>query len=363
MMGDAGSSGPKPSGREETSGKLKKLREILTLQEEIRTMVLEDTRIVKDKRTLIMKAMNTVCSAYQTLLTKYSEDVGARKAFRLVEGTIQGSGGKAGPSSYAEAIGGSLDTGSKPKIVNEKSKKISAPPARHTAIIRGKPESDLTVQDIRKEFTRAVKPSSDKIRIKGMREARDSLAVELGSDEDLKRLEKLEKLNRALVVDKPRKKLPKLIIYEVPSAVKKEDIERYAQLNAPVSADTGIFKALTRIGKPDAHDGHWIVEVSPAVRKELLCKGRFYLGFCSYKVKDHTVPVRFMKCCEFGHIAKNCSRLEEKCKKCGSTDHEKKDCESNKNCALCEEGCKGDKSCPACVRALRILIENTDYDG
>lgn len=326
-------------------------------------MVLEDTRIVKEKKSLIMRAMNTVCSAYQTLLTKYSEDVGARKAFRLVEETIKGSGMKAGPTSYAEAAGGALDNGSKPKIVNEKGKKVSAPPARHMAIIRGKPGTDLSAQQIRDEFTKAVRPSSDKIRIKGMREARDSLAVELSSDEDLKRLEKLEKLNRVLIVDKPRKKLPKLIIYEVPSAVKKEDIERYAQLNAPVSVDTGIFKALTRIGKPEAHEGHWIVEVSPAVRKELLCKGRFYLGFCSYKVKDHTVPVRCMKCCEFGHIAKYCSRLEEKCKKCGSTDHEKKDCESNKNCALCDEGCKGDKSCPAYVKALRILIENTDYDG
>jgi hypothetical protein len=49
------------------------------------------------------------------------------------------------------------------------------------------------------------------------------------------------------------------------------------------------------------------------------------MGFSSLKVRDFSQVVRYMKCYDLEHVAKHCSG-EERCGRCGATDHKELDC-------------------------------------
>jgi len=51
------------------------------------------------------------------------------------------------------------------------------------------------------------------------------------------------------------------------------------------------------------------------------------MGFTSLKVRDFMQVARCAKCHDLGHVAKHCSG-EERCGRCGATDHKNADCKS-----------------------------------
>lgn len=57
-----------------------------------------------------------------------------------------------------------------------------------------------------------------------------------------------------------------------------------------------------KIGPKDKLYNHWIVEVTPEIRKRMLDAGRVYIGWASCYVKDHVRVLRCFKCQKFSDV-------------------------------------------------------------
>ena len=86
---------------------------------------------------------------------------------------------------------------------------------RHTLFISA---TDKNSKEIQRIMTENVKPSRDKINIRSIRSTAKVLILETETEEDIPKLSSNEALQRhQLVLEKPRKKNPFLIIYGLPS--------------------------------------------------------------------------------------------------------------------------------------------------
>lgn len=56
------------------------------------------------------------------------------------------------------------------------------------------------------------------------------------------------------------------------------------------------MEPIFRTGPRDKPYCHWVVEVTPAVRREIMSKGRIYVGYGSCRVDDFVSVTRCYKC-------------------------------------------------------------------
>ena len=97
--------------------------------------------------------------------------------------------------------------------------------------------------------------------------------------------------------------------------------------------------------KQDRRTSSCILEVSPAVRRTLLERGRVYLRYSACSLADHIRIVQCFKCLSFGHFAAEC-KDRASCGHCAAA-HEMKECKvrnAQPKCANCERlfGPQGD---------------------
>jgi hypothetical protein len=79
---------------------------------------------------------------------------------------------------------------------------------------------------------------------------------------------------------------------------------------------------------PKRPRNNWVLEIHPALWKQLISKGRVYLVWESYKVEKYLRLTKCYKCQRFGHIKKYCPIPDESasCGTCTSSEHETHDC-------------------------------------
>lgn len=70
---------------------------------------------------------------------------------------------------------------------------------------------------------------------------------------------------------------------------------------------------------------NWIVQIPGKYLGHLLDRGRIYLQWRTYRVKEYVSITRCFKCQGYWHIAKECKNEVQLCENCGDKNHLKKD--------------------------------------
>ena len=268
------------------------------------------------------------------------------------------------PKTYASAATQPLI----PSLLKQRVVRESAP--RCTVFISAK---DKSSKDLQKIMTQNINPAKDKINIRSMRSTEKVLILETESEKDIEKLNENEALKKhQLVIEKPRKKDPLMIIYDLPTTKEEQEIkdtlyhQNFEQL---LSKEQFMqkFNVRFKAGPRGKSTVHHVAEVAADLRKLILNKGRVYLDFTSHSVKDYVVVARCMKCQDLGHVAKYCRKQNSICSHCGEQDHAKTECQKKEQPPVCvpcnirKKKCKGKKECPTHRMMLERLIQRTDY--
>lgn len=251
-------------------------------------------------------------------------------------------------------------------------------PAPKLVFIRHeKKESPEIISTLKK----LVKPSEIGLKVKRLTSIRNGVIVEAESEEGAEALMKQKALEEAgLKVGKPDRKRPIVMIYDVGSDLKDEDIldEVFSRNMNGSEIQEEEFKREFKVRhryKDKRLPGkkcHIVVECSVRVRNWLRSKERLFIEWQSCRVKDYVDVARCYKCQRYGHIAKHCSGEKMACSYCAG-EHTFKDCPKKNNkdrvcCINCKrEGRVDDKhdagwrGCPAYEKAVKRNNEKIDY--
>ena len=157
---------------------------------------------------------------------------------------------------------------------------------------------------------------------------------------------------------RPRKIDPSVIIYDIEREYKEEELkEDLIKKNLEISSDSEVEeaeKAIKFVHKFKAKDErrvNWIIQLPAKYHRMLANKGRAFLMWRSYCVKDYINVTKCYKCHGYGHIAKSCNSQDQLCSFCGSNDHLRKDCRKKEH-----------PVCINCTRARRKDVNHVVHD-
>ena len=232
-----------------------------------------------------------------------------------------------------------------------------------------KPKSQLTAEKAKETLKQNLKPRENKIKIKSIRSTKTNvLIVDLEGPSDEAKILNDKKITEHFSVEKPRKRNPLMIIYDVDAKIKQEELPAIitSQNFEDGEGNKEDIKPRFRTGPRNKAVVHWVIEVSPQIRKTLLNCGRCYIEYTSCKIKDFLQVAKCSKCKDLGHVQKYCTSETTACNKCGEN-HEQKDCKSETTkCIPCSKRNKkcnapGGKECPTYKVLLQRLIDKTNY--
>ncbi|XP_049852688.1 uncharacterized protein LOC126333369 [Schistocerca gregaria] len=234
-----------------------------------------------------------------------------------------------------------------------------------------KPKKGDDVKTAKAKFEKSINPRVDKIKINQIRTTKNVLIVELASTEDSDKLMNNTKIQESFTCEKPRKRRPLMMMYDVPSYMTQDDVADcvYAQnFEDKMTREefTEQFKVRFKAGPRDRNTVHHAIEVSPELRKQIITTNRLYVGYNAISVKDYTALAKCTKCHDYGHVAKYCSFLNPVCGNCGSEKHDKTKCDrETPTCIPCKyrkRTCNTPgKECATYKIMIQRLIQRTDY--
>jgi len=259
-------------------------------------------------------------------------------------------------------------TGSKPPVMQ--------PPKQ--VIVKHDTKDSL---EVTKELKRLVVPSRIGLKVRRLVHIRNGVIVEAETDEGVDNLLAHVPLREAgLKVERPTKKKPVVMIYDVGADLKDEEIkdEVYHKnmQDSEIGKDEFMQEFTIRYKHKDKRTAgrkvHLVVETSVRVRNWLRRKEGLFIEWQCCRVKDYVDVARCYKCQRYGHIAKYCENEKPSCSHCAG-EHVYKDCpDKNKKEKECCANCKRDgaqnskhnvasKKCPAFNKAVKKQYEKTDY--
>lgn len=167
---------------------------------------------------------------------------------------------------------------------------------------------------------------------------------------------------------------PRLIVHDVPVEMKSDDIksELIAQnLNEDQANEVKVIYIYPP--KQKRRTTSCVIEVSPAVRRSFLDRGRIYLRFSACSFADHVRGLQCFKCLAFGHFARDCKAVPS-CGRCTEA-HETRDCTKGDSPLKCHNCLKKNgptapdsshsaldaEKCPILGRKIKDKIANTNY--
>ena len=200
------------------------------------------------------------------------------------------------------------------------------------------------------------------------------MVLEVENRVDLRSLQENPQIVKmGVVIKEAPRKLPRLLVHGVPSAMTAAELEEEfwscncLDFKKELRADA--FKPIHKTGPKNLSETKWVVEVSQAVRPHLIGSGRLRLGWLFCRVVDHVSVSRCYQCQKFGHIARGCNR-KEVCGWCAEEGHNIKNCTRKGQTAVCinckeaRRGCghdAGSLECPAYRIAMENQVRLTDY--
>lgn len=181
--------------------------------------------------------------------------------------------------------------------------------------------------------------------------------------------------NAEFEVSEPHKIKPKLVIYNVPAELSQEEVvsevfNRNFQDYISFEQFKNSFKPIFKIGPKDKKQVNWVVECVAEIRNKLKNMRRVFIDWSSSSVKDYVSVSRCFKCNGLGHIGRFCKQEQNTCSHCAETGHDIKSCpnlDKKEVCVNCKKRNNpadhkvSDKSCPEYEKALRKVVDMTDY--
>lgn len=355
------------------------LKECTDIQEEIRSILQKDSRASANLKETIIGKVGLLMSHIQDLVIKQAELVGETtcniKIMEEIEHIRKTTDAlkhenicTSSPSTYAERVKNSPP---QLRMLQGRPFNKSNDPAltqkEKVVYISSKDNQDITSDDLRKNFTNIVSPTKDKISVVSIKSTKqNSLRVVVNSEQDIDKLRKHPGLDKMTIED-PLRRNPRIILYDVDSTLNADNLKNCIIEQNLCTEDVNKLQVCFRTGPRDKARVHWVIEVSPDIRKRLLAKGRIFIEFSSVKIKDYLHIAKCFKCFDYGHIAKFCKDTQ-KCRKCGEQNHTAIDCASKEKeiCIPCKNrkiNCanKGQSDCPSYKLIMHRLIQNTNY--
>ena len=227
----------------------------------------------------------------------------------------------------------------------------------------------------KKALANIIKAKENKIEVKSVKVTGEKIIIVTNKREHADIIRKNSELSKKNIIREPTKRLPRMVIYNVPSEIKKEElIDTIAEQNPRLGEELGdlkkVIKPAFQLGKKDMEYTHWVVEMQPEVRNILLKKDKLYIYLNSCRVKDFTSQTKCYKCFGFGHIANKCNASASTCGHCAMKGHIYKDCPNRKSAAKCANCARRnlrsdhsvqDSSCPSYQKYIKTAIGNTLY--
>lgn len=236
-------------------------------------------------------------------------------------------------------------------------------------------------EEVKTTLKKLVKPSEIGLKVRRLVNIRNGVMVEAENEEGVENLMKLEALKSAgLKVEKPTKKSPVIMVYDVNATLTEEEIREEVFLRNMGQSGIGEedFKKEFEVKHKykDARSAgrkvHIVAECSVRVRNWLRRQEKIFVEWQCCRVKDYVDVARCYKCQRFGHVAKHCTAVNPCCSHCAG-EHEYKDCENKKKKgAVCCANCKrenrvdpkheaGSRNCPVYEKAVKRQNEKIDY--
>lgn len=171
--------------------------------------------------------------------------------------------------------------------------------------------------------------------------------------------------------------MPKLVIYNISKEIENSEVaEHIFDQNPEILKKYEdiegfrkelVFKFSWGKGKDT---NNRVFEVSPKMRTLLIKLGKVNLQWNRCPVAEYFSIIQCFRCCQFGHLAKDCSADRAYCTQCGG-EHAYKDCKNKQvvpNCINCVRNKASDCAhnardvgCPEYKRVKRNIINKTDY--
>jgi len=271
--------------------------------------------------------------------------------------------------SYAQAV--SLN--SPQPTLNAPVTEIRALDKPQSEVILIKPSNEKDKRD-NEEIKTAVLKHLHKVRHKvkmiKIRQLRQKgLAIEVSGKDDAKLISDTDMDKIGLKIEEPKKLTPTFVIYDVEETYKKEELKEdlikknFDNFSARDQAE--LFDKITFVKSFNTKNNcvNWIVQIPGRFMKNLLPKGKIYMAWRIYRIREFLNVVRCFKCQGYGHTAKVCSSLEQLCELCGKHDHSKKECPHKESpiCVNCVRSRRKDlqhsvrsKTCPEYVKHVEI---------
>lgn len=212
-------------------------------------------------------------------------------------------------------------------------------------VILFKPENENNSrnnEEIKAAVLEKCEAIKDKIKVKSVRQMRQKgIIMEVNSKQDTLLVKQMDTKSAGLRIESPRKYNPQLIIYGVERELKKEELmENLINKNFLEDTDMSLMELKEKIKinygyKAKDDNINWIVQVPAPLFTRIIKRGRVFIAWRSYRIKEFINIVRCFRCHGFGHFAGMCSAEAQLCEKCGKTGHNKKDCTNEEVCINC----------------------------
>ncbi|XP_023216732.1 uncharacterized protein LOC111619282 [Centruroides sculpturatus] len=232
---------------------------------------------------------------------------------------------------------------------------------------------------LRKIIHDKIKPSQLRIGVDRMRNITGGgVAIELKKLDDANKLQQyIEEQIPEISVKKPKKRLPHISIYSVPTHVSREKLPFiiYRQ-NDTLSTNYSeeefcdAFRIKFSMGGKGKDYINWVIQVKPTLRKQLLMLGKASIEWSKCRVSDFCPVLQCFHCCRYGHSTKSCSQPTPTCSHC-SEEHTFKQCNNKEKPAVCcnyrQEKAENtthnaqDGSCQVYKRIKSNIIKRTEY--
>ncbi|XP_023240772.1 uncharacterized protein LOC111639206 [Centruroides sculpturatus] len=205
-------------------------------------------------------------------------------------------------------------------------------------------DGSADAESIKNKIRGELDPKALKIGITRVRKIRNKtvlIEIERKRDAEQTIINELNKIEN-ITARTPKKSLPKVAIYGIPSNLSKEVIiNTIFDQNDNISAHydnnkENYVKEITakfKWGKnPNTH--HWVFEVTPGLKRILIMQKKLNIDWVRCSVEEHFSIIQCYRCCRYGHFARECKSERAFCNHCGG-DHRYSECKNKGTSPSC----------------------------
>jgi len=225
-------------------------------------------------------------------------------------------------------------------------------------------------EEIKATVIKQLSEIRNKIKVIKIRQMRQKgLVIEVNGKEDVKLISSANMDKFGLEIEEPKKLNPSIMIYDVDEKYNKEELKKdFIKKNFDSLSTQDQTELLDKIKflkcfKTKNNCVNWIVQIPGEFLENILTKGKIYMAWQIYRVREFINVVRCYKCQGYGHTAKVCHFPEHLCEWCGKQDHMKQECPQKETpmCVNCVRSRRRDfqhpvrsKTCPEYIKHVEI---------